>query len=336
MAIYFFYICLASVFWGTTGTTLVLLNRVVEVSPLSVGFWRMAIAAPILLFAASRLPGFWRSPSRFEVTIYLLLGACTATFQLCYFNAVPLAGVAITALVAICSAPLFIALIAPWKLGEQLAAKDYVALFIGIVGTIMLIAGPAAAKPQLALSTGPMSAVAKPLLQGTAQPSFQTSRAGGICLALLAGLAYALYVVISKVAIRQVPPIKLAAFGFSTAALWLLPVWTAVQLNRFQSLVRTSSPTAAPAANQSSWALSAPFLLYLGAATTALAYWLFLVSLQHVPATVSGILTLIEPLTATLLGTLVFRESLGRLGIAGAGLLLGAIALLTINPTSNQ
>lgn len=43
--------------------------------------------------------------------------------------------------------------------------------------------------------------------------------------------------------------------------------------------------------------------------------------------TVSGVLTLVEPLTATVLGVLVFGD---RLGSLGAVLLLGAVALLAL------
>ena len=40
-------------------------------------------------------------------------------------------------------------------------------------------------------------------------------------------------------------------------------------------------------------------------------------------------MSLLEPLTATALGLLVFGERLGPLGVAGAALLLAALALLT-------
>ena len=42
----------------------------------------------------------------------------------------------------------------------------------------------------------------------------------------------------------------------------------------------------------------------------------------------AGIVSLLEPLTATLLGVLVFGERLGSPGVVGAVLLLGAIVVL--------
>jgi drug/metabolite transporter (DMT)-like permease len=50
--------------------------------------------------------------------------------------------------------------------------------------------------------------------------------------------------------------------------------------------------------------------------------------LQGTSATAAGIGSLMEPLTATLLGVIAFRESLGLPGLLGAALLLAAVALL--------
>jgi DME family drug/metabolite transporter len=72
-----------------------------------------------------------------------------------------------------------------------------------------------------------------------------------------------------------------------------------------------------------------PLLVYLGLGPTAVAYALFTAGLGRVPATVAGIVSLLEPLTATTLGLLVFGERLGAVGVAGACLLLAALTLLT-------
>ncbi len=77
-----------------------------------------------------------------------------------------------------------------------------------------------------------------------------------------------------------------------------------------------------------------PWLLYLGAVTTAGAYGVYSIGLRRVPASVAGIVTLLEPLTATLLGVLVFGENLGAGGAVGAVMLLTAIAFLI--PTTNS
>jgi DME family drug/metabolite transporter len=50
---------------------------------------------------------------------------------------------------------------------------------------------------------------------------------------------------------------------------------------------------------------------------------------RRVPATSTGIVTLLEPLTAAVLGVIAFGESLGAAGWMGAVLLLAALVLLT-------
>ncbi|MEL6138603.1 MAG: DMT family transporter, partial [Cyanobacteria bacterium J06628_6] len=135
-------ICLAAISWGTTGTTQVLLGRVAEVHPMAVGFWRMALASPLLLWWA-RKDLSWQLTRR-ELGLFLGMGACVASYQVCYFCAVPLAGVAVTALVAICSSPVLIALMATVVLGERLTWRVYLSLGLGVSGTTLLVLGPGA------------------------------------------------------------------------------------------------------------------------------------------------------------------------------------------------
>ncbi len=132
----------------------------------------------------------------------------------------------------------------------------------------------------------------------------------GALLALGAGLSYAVYAVGTKQLLPRVAPLPLAAATFVLAALLIAPV------------LLVAGPVRAPLAE--TW----PLLLYLGVVPTALAYAAFTTGLRRVPATVAGIVSLLEPLTATTLGVLVFGEALGAAGAAGALLLLGALALM--------
>jgi drug/metabolite transporter, DME family len=80
-----------------------------------------------------------------------------------------------------------------------------------------------------------------------------------------------------------------------------------------------------PAADARGWAL----LVYLGVVPTAVAYILYVIGLRTTRVTVSGVLTLMEPLTATLLGVLFFGDRLGLGDAVGAALLLAAVLGLT-------
>src|SRR6267378_8245 len=101
-------IALAAVSWGTTGSVTTLLVARAEATPLVVGAARMLVAAVLLLPAAGAwrrkragvTGGLWPGPR--DPWRCLALGACMAAFQATYFTAVTHAGIAVTALVAIC------------------------------------------------------------------------------------------------------------------------------------------------------------------------------------------------------------------------------------------
>ncbi|MGH7323210.1 MAG: DMT family transporter [Candidatus Rokuibacteriota bacterium] len=284
-------IALAAISWGTTGSvTTVLVDRA-GAEPLLIGATRTMLAATLLLGGA-RLADGTLAIARAEVGRCVLMGACMAAFQATYFTAVTLSGIVVTALVAIGSAPIMIAALAAVMLGERLTARLVAALVLGVLGTALLVVGPT----------------------GSADAGVRS--APGVLLALAAGLAYALYVIVAKLSLARSAPLPLTAMTFTAAALFLLPAlaWCRAPLAQVER----------------GW----PWLLYLGAVTTAGAYGVYSIGLRRVPASVAGIVTLLEPLTATLLGVLVFGENLGAGGAVGAVMLLTAIAFLI--PTTNS
>jgi DME family drug/metabolite transporter len=278
-------IALAAVSWGTTGSVTTVLVAHDRVEPWIIGAVRMWVAAGLLLLAAR----WMRTPvprDRVRLGSALVLGICMAAFQVTYFTAVTMAGIAITALVAICSAPLMIAGLAVIVLGERLTARLLAALTLGVVGTALLVVGPRAVAP--------------------AVPRF----AAGATLALGAALSYAIYVIVAKAALARTPPVPLAALTFTAAAVCLTA-----------PMAWTEEPLAQIARG---W----PWLLYMGVVTTAAAYALYSMGLRRVPASVAGIVSLAEPLTATLLGAVLFGERLGVAGLAGAVLLVAAVLII--------
>lgn len=277
-------IALAAVSWGTTGSVTTVLVAGAGATPLVIGAVRMTIAAGLLLATAHVVAGAGGVRDRWRCAA---AGLCMAGFQAAYFTAVTLTGIAIAALIAICSAPVLIALLATVVLGERASRRLVVSLALGVGGTGLLIIGPRAA--------------------GGAPPHF----AAGVALALAAGLAYALYVVVAKAAVARVAPLRVAAWTFVTAAVVMAPAL--LQDGAVRQI-------------QLGW----PWLLYLGAVTTAGAYAVYTIGLRHVSATAAGIAALLEPLTATLLGAALFGERLGAAGWAGAVFLLGALALVAL------
>jgi len=283
---------LAAISWGTTGATMTVLARDADLGPLLVGWVRLAVAAPSLfvMAAAARRGRAGHRPAPLalpDALAYGLLGLAMAAYQVCYFRAVTLTGVAVAALLAICSAPLMIAMLAALVLGERIEPVVKASLGMAVLGTALLVIGPRGAVGM----TGSFGA--------------------GALLALGAGLSYAVYAVTAKRVLSRTAPLTVAAITFGLAALFLAPAL---------ALERAPGPGLLRAA---------PLLLYLGLGPTALAYALFTSGLRRVPATVAGIVGLLEPLTAATLGVAVFGESLGAAGAIGAALLVAALVLLT-------
>ena len=201
-------IALAAASWGTTGATMAIAARETGIGPLLVGWARLAVAAPCLVLmaaAAARRPAGAARPSSAlprsprDLAAYAILGSAMAAYQVCYFRAVTLTGVAVTALLAICSAPLLIAALAALALGERIAPAVRLSLGLAVAGTALLVVGP----------------------RGLGELSGRFG--GGIALALGAGLAYAIYAVAAKRVLARTPPLSLAAVTFALAALLLTP-----------------------------------------------------------------------------------------------------------------
>ncbi|NEQ48637.1 MAG: DMT family transporter [Leptolyngbya sp. SIO3F4] len=199
------FICLAAIAWGTTGTTSVLIAQQATVSPLIVGLWRIIFAVPVFWLwhrqnnrqQPHNASTYW--PTKAQRLPLIAMGLCMAGYQVFYFAAVPYAGVAMTALVAICSSPLIIALLAIAFLGEKLTRGLCIALVLGITGTVLLIAQPEA----MQINGGRF------LL--------------GVALALGAAFFYAGYAILAKSLVDRMDAIAIATYSFTAAALVLTP-----------------------------------------------------------------------------------------------------------------
>jgi DME family drug/metabolite transporter len=68
-------------------------------------------------------------------------------------------------------------------------------------------------------------------------------------------------------------------------------------------------------------------LVYPGVVPTAVVYGVFFAGMRHTPATTASVVTLLEPLTSTVLAWLFFGERFGAWGLFGMLLLCSAIGL---------
>jgi DME family drug/metabolite transporter len=190
-------ILLAAVLFGTTGTAQALAD---VGAPVAVGAARIAVGGGLLVAIAlgmgvlTGLRTAWPS--------VLAAGVGVAVYQLAFFAAVDLTGVAVGAIVAIGSAPVTTGLL-EWAVeGTRPGRRWLLATVLATAGVVLLTIASA----------------------GDASVS-----GAGIGLALLAGGGYAAYAVVAKRLLRLGhTPVGIMAASFGTGAVLLVPVLAVV------------------------------------------------------------------------------------------------------------
>lgn len=134
----------------------------------------------------------------------------------------------------------------------------------------------------------------------------------GVLLALGAGLSYALFAVSSKEILHSgISTENAMARIFAIGAVPLLPILFVGDTH----WLFTSRGIA--------------LALWLGLVPTAIAYLAYGAGLRHLRANEAATLTLAEPLTATILGTVVLREAPSAIAWIGVALIFAGLLLLT-------
>ena len=184
-------------------------------------------------------------------------------------------------------------------------------LFTVVLAGILLRERPSRATT-VALGAGIVGTALVLLSQGDTK-IVGDDRLRGVLLSLLAGLCFGGENVLVRRLVARIHPTQLAALTtFAMILLLAVPAFT------YSGLLSDSIH---------GW----PWLAYLAVFPTAMAPALHNAGLRRVPAIPASIVGLVEPLTATTLGIVVFHEAIGLAGIAGAALLVGALVLLSIS-----
>jgi len=191
-------IALGATTWGTIGIVVSLLYRFANTDASSIGFLRLAIATPALLLLSRLLVGrSFIAVARRDLAVMLVIGAAFAAYQVFYFAAISYIGVAVAVLINICSAPIFIALLAWLFLNERLSIIVMLALLTALGGTVLLV--------------------------GVPQPDTAAVSLLGAALALGAGLAYAVIAVSCRAIAARYHPVQPIAVAFALGTLLLMP-----------------------------------------------------------------------------------------------------------------
>jgi DME family drug/metabolite transporter len=285
----------AAVLWGTTGTARALGPD--AAAPAAVGAARLIVGGLCLVAAAAAARQRGRRGSAAQRAgaaaggwlPVLVAAAAMAAYQPLFFGGVARTGVAVGTVVGIGSAPVFAGVLGAAVRGERPGRRWLAATALALAGTVVLVATAAG---------------------GDGDGDVDLA---GLGLAIGAGLAYAVYVLASKVALdRGWSPDALTTRVFAAAAVLLLPVAVSAGIG---PLVTAGGVV---------------MIAHLGVVTVVVAYLLFGRGLAGVGVGTAGTLTLAEPATAALLGVVVLGERLGGATAAGVALIAaGLVALAT-------
>jgi drug/metabolite transporter (DMT)-like permease len=312
-------VLLAAALWGTLGTLYRLGAEEFGLSPVTIVFWRAALAAVALWLALGVMMPLlgkgWRllRVRRADLPVLITFGLLGVTaFYLLYIYAVVLTGVTV-AVVLLYTAPIFVALMAWRWLGEGFGPRKGVALVLTLAGCVLVAR---------AYDVGQL----------------QTNVLGILC-GLGSAFTYALYSILGKISLRR-------GYHIATMSIYIYTIGAAGLLAAsFASgfIYAYSQANAQPGADKFGLALAGGpgslfsmgtnieawgLLISLALAQTIGALWAYTAGLRHLEAGVASILATFEPVVAALLAYFVLRERVEWPQFVGGALILAAVLLL--------
>ena len=271
----YFYVAAAATIWGSNG---VIVNSV-SYDAQTVAFFRVLFASltllPVVLLTrkpeVTSVARSWRSWK-----VMLSLGSLLALGWTLLFQSMKLIAIA-NAVFLNYMAPIFATLLVPLFLREKLEKSTLLALAISVGGVLFI-------SSQQGLHIG----------GGQNQI--------GIVLGLLAGLAYAGFIILSKKALSSFSSQVIAFCSYSIASVFLLPFVIGIDF----------SPDLT----------SLALLLILGIVNTGFAVTFYLKGLNLIKAQKAVVLTYLEPASAVVFGFVFLSQPPTPLMIVGGSLIL--------------
>lgn len=151
------------------------------------------------------------------------------------------------------------------------------------------------------------------LVVGFIPLNLEAFKLGSILFGLGSGLGYAFYSIFSKFALAKYNSLTITTYTFVVAAITLIPFF--------------------PYQEKTALLLEPEVILYgfgLGFLPTAFAYIIYTYGLQHTEASKASILTTVEPVVATLIGILIFKETFSLIQMIGMACIIGAVIIVQV------
>jgi DME family drug/metabolite transporter len=276
------------------GTTGTAASLIPEVSPLAIGAFSMGFGGLFLIINTRKTLAHEHKQLLSQLTLLLVGGLSVAIYPLAFYSSMSWSGVAIGTVVSIGSAPFF-TVVLERLISKKLVSLQWVLSFVfGALGIVLLTLGKQ---------------------KNTSLEMDVSTQHWGIVVGVAAGLAYAIYSWAAKQMIGSGISSKSSMAGmFGVAAIFLLP-----------SLLVTGDDLFATVTNS-------VVVLYLAIVPMFIGYLLFGLGLRHIEASKATLITLLEPVVATLLAIIIVGEAFDIEGWIGMFLIAICLTLQIIKP----
>ncbi len=297
------YILLAGILWGCIGIFVRRLN-VLGISSMQIVALRALAAAVgmlifLLVYDRKLLKIRWK-----DLWCFLGTGLCSILFfNFCYFKAVTLTTMSVAS-VLLYTAPAFVMVLSFFLFKEKITVRKICAL-------VMTVAGCALVTGLLGIGTNGLSVGISP----------ESITLSGLLYGLGAGIGYALYSIFSRFAMEK---------GYHTFTIIFYTFLITFVGCLFFTDIRPVGKLL----------VSSPenlfFCILFGLLATVIPYITYTIGLTYVENGVASILASIEPVTATLLGVILYHESMNFGNLAGLIIVLGALAMIFLHGSNEQ
>lgn len=271
----------AAVLWGSLGIA----GRVAfaaGVQPLEAAFYRAAMAFVVLLGLTARTHPRELRVRAADLPLFAVFGLVSfAAFFFVYLYAIRETSVA-TAALLLYTAPAFVVLLSAAVFGERLTVRRVAAVVLAFAGCALVVSG------------GHLTALRVPVR--------------GVLAGLAAGLTYALYSILGKIALSRYPPAPTLTYALGVGTVTLGAAAAAT------GQIGTDHPPQA-------WAA----LAYLAVAATAAPQLLYLAGLRVLEPGRASLIATLEPVVAAVLGVLLLHEPLSPAQAVGGLMVLSAV-----------
>lgn len=283
-------IIIAGIFWGSMGIFVRGLTSMVGFTSIQIVCARLCVAA-----VGFSLILFCKDKKSFRISVkdiplFLGLGLCSILFFATCYFTAIQMMTLSIAAILLYTSPIWVMLMSIVFFHEKMTRTKLFALAISFAGCI-LISG-----------IGGGDHVVTPL---------------GILLGLCSGIGYGLYSILGTIALRKYSSYTVTTYTFVIAALGSLFVCSLPDM--IHKMVAYPNP-----------GYLTCYILLTGTVTAVIPFLLYTLGLSHIEASRAAILATVEPMVATVIGIVVFKEYLTVWSALGIGCILFSIVILEL------